>query len=87
MSVPKGKSTRHSFRKGDVRPHHRTRRTPALSTQEAAARVMRISEARRLDGWPLDQIGWQHYCRDSAVVQVVTPQLEPHTDIQKEVSS
>jgi hypothetical protein len=53
MSVPKGNSTRHS----DAQPHHRPRRTPALSTQEADARVMRIIAARRPGGWPLDQIG------------------------------
>jgi hypothetical protein len=47
---------------------------------------MRLIEARRPGGWPLDQIGGRRYCRDSAVVQVMTPQLEPHTDIQKEVS-
>jgi hypothetical protein len=86
MSVPKGKSTRHSCRKGDAQPHHRPRRTPALSTQEADARVMRLIEARRPGGRPLDQIGGQRYCRDRAVAQAVTPQLEPHTDIQKEVS-
>jgi hypothetical protein len=86
MSVLKGKSTRHSFRKGDAQPHHRPRRTPALSTQEADARVMRLIEARRPGDWPLDQIGGRRYCRDSAVAQVVTPQLEPHTNSQKEVS-
>jgi hypothetical protein len=47
---------------------------------------MRIIAARRPGGWPLDQIGGQRYCRDRAVAQVVTPQLEPHTDIEKEVS-
>jgi hypothetical protein len=47
---------------------------------------MRIIAARRPGGRPLDQIGGQRYCRDSAVVQVLTPQLEPHTDIEKEVS-
>ena len=85
MSVPKEKSTRHYFRKGDARPYHRTRRTPALSTQEAAQLVMRIIEARRQDGWPLDQIDWQRYCRDQAMLQVVTQQLEQDTPMQEEI--
>ena len=87
MSVPKGKSTRHYFRKGYARPFHRTRRTPALSTQEAAALVIGIIEARLRDGWTLDQIDWQRYCRDQAVVQVVTQYLEQHTPMHKETSS
>ena len=85
MSVPKVKSTRHDFRKGDARPYHRTRRTPALSTQEAAQLVMRIIEARLRDGWDLDRIGWQRYCRDQAVLQVVTQQLEQDTPMQEEI--
>jgi hypothetical protein len=86
MSVPKGKSTRHDFRKGYARPYHRTRRTPPLSTREAAALVVRIIEARRPGGWPLDQIGGQRCCRDSAVVQVFTQQLAPDAFIQEEMS-
>jgi hypothetical protein len=86
MSVPKEKSTRHSFRKGSARPYHRTRRTPALSTQEAAQLIIGIIEARLQEGWNLDQIGWQRYCRDQAVIQVVIQQLEPDTPIQKEMS-
>jgi hypothetical protein len=67
-------STRDSCRKGKT-PLHATRHVPALSTQEAAALVMGVIEAQIQDGWSLEQISWQRYCRDSAVVQVVTQQL------------
>ena len=36
---------------------------------------MSIIEARLDDRWPLDQIDWPKYCRDSAVIQVVTQLL------------
>ena len=75
MSILKSKSTRYYFRKGYARPCGRPRSVPALSTQEAADLVMSIIEARLDDGWPLDQIDWPKYCRDSAVTQVVTQQL------------
>ena len=60
---------------------------PALSTEEAAALVIGIINARLHDGWPLDQIGWRKYCRDSAVVEAVAQHLEQHTPIQEEMSS
>jgi hypothetical protein len=85
MSVSKGKSTRHYFRKGYARPYHHTRRTPALSTQEAAQLVMRIIEACLRDAWLLDQIDWQRYCCDSDVIQLVTQQLEQTIPMQEEV--
>jgi hypothetical protein len=75
-SVPSGKSTRHAYRS-----------TPALSTPEAAALVLGVIEARLHDGWQLDQIGWQSYCRDSAVIQVVTQQLNQAHGILREASS
>jgi hypothetical protein len=87
MSVSKGKSTRHYFRKGYARPCGRPRSTPALSTQEAAALVIGIIEARLEDGWPLDQIGWPKFCRDSAVIQVVTQQLNRRHHQPREISS
>jgi hypothetical protein len=87
MSVPNGKSTRHDDRKGDARPCGRLRSTPALSTQEAAALVLGVIEARLHDGWSLDQIGWPKYCRDSAVIQVVIQQLNQTHGAPKEASS
>ena len=75
MRIPKSKSTRYYFRKGYARPCGRPRSVPALSTQEAAALVLSIIDTRLDDGWPLDQIDWPKYCRDSAVVQVVTQLL------------
>lgn len=66
-SVSNGTPTRYCYRS-----------TPALSTQEAAALVMGMIEARLRDGWQLDQIGWPNFCRDTAVVQVVTQQLNHH---------
>jgi len=84
MSIHKGKSTRYYFRKGYARPCGRPRSVPALSTQEAAALVMSIIDARLHDGWPLDQINWPKYCRDSAVVQVVTQQLNQRNPELKE---
>jgi hypothetical protein len=78
MSLPKGKSTRYYFRKGYARPCGRPRSTPALSTAEAAALVLGIIDARLRDGWSLDQIDWTRYCRDTAVVQAVTQQLNQH---------
>ena len=75
MSITKSKSTRYYFRKGYARPCGHPRSVPALSTQEAADLVISIIEARLDDGWPLDQIDWPKYCRDSAVAQVVTQQL------------
>ena len=84
MSLPKGKSTRYYFRRGYARPCGRPRSAPALSTQEAADLVMGIIDARLDDGWPLDQINWPKYCRDSAVVQVVTQQLNQRNPELKE---
>ena len=75
MSIHKRNATRYYFRKGYARPCGRPRPVPALSTLEAASLVMGIIEARLDDGCPLDQINWPKYCRDSAVVQVVTQQL------------
>ena len=75
MSLPKRKSTGYYFRKGYARPCGRPRPVPALSTQEAAALVLGIIEARLHDGWPLDQVDWPKYCRDTAVIQVVAQQL------------
>ena len=83
-SVSNGKSTRHDDRKGDARPCGRLRSSPALSTQEAAALVLGVIEARLHDGWSLDQIGWPKFCRDTAVVQVVTRQLNQHNRTCKE---
>ena len=77
--VQNGISTRDSFRKGKTR-FHATRHVPALSTQEAAALVMGVIEAQLQDGGSLEQIGWQRFCRDSAVVQVVTQQLAHITE-------
>jgi hypothetical protein len=77
-------STRDSFRKGKTR-FHPTRHVPALSTPEAAALVMGVIEARLRDGWSLQQIGWHCFCRDTAVVQVVTQQLEHRTTIKEEI--
>ena len=84
MSLTKGKSTRHYYRRGYARPCGRPRSVPALSTQEAADLVISIIEARLRDGWPLDQINWPKYCRDSAVAQVVTQQLNQRNPILKE---
>ncbi len=67
-------STRYSFRKGRI-PYPPTRHVPALSNQEAADLVLKIISARLRDGWSLDQIDWQRYCRDSVVIQIVTQQL------------
>ena len=75
MSLPKGKSTRYYFRRGYARPCGRPRPVSALSTLEAADLIISIIEARLDDGWPLDQIDWPKYCRDSAVAQGVTQQL------------
>jgi len=83
-SVSNGKSTRHAYRRGYPHPCGRPRSTPALSTQEAAALVLGVIEARLHDGWSLDQIGWPKFCRDSAVVQVVTRQLNQHNRTCKE---
>ena len=77
--VQKSISTRDSFRKGKT-PLHATRHVPALSAQEAAALVLGVIETQLQDGWSLEQIGWQRYCRDIAVVQVVTQQLAPITE-------
>ena len=82
--VQNGISARDSFRKGKT-PLHPTRHVPALSTPEAAALVLGVIEARLRDGWSLEQIGWHRFCRDTAVVQVVTRQLEHCTYITKEV--
>jgi hypothetical protein len=83
-SLSNGKSTRYYFRKGYARPCGRPRSTPALSTQEAAALVLGVIEARLHDGWSLDQIGWPKFCRDTAVVQVVTRQLNQTFGAPKE---
>jgi hypothetical protein len=87
MAMPRvqnGISTRDSFRRGKTR-FHRTRHVPALSTPEAAALVMGVIEARLRDGWSLQQIGWHRFCRDTAVVQVVTQQFEHRTTIKEEI--
>jgi len=84
MSILKSKSTRYYFRRGYARPCGRPRSTPALSTQEAAALVLRIIDARLRDGWSLDQIDWPKYCRDQAVRQVVAQQLNPHHHTPRE---
>ena len=82
--VHKGISTRDAFRK-EKAPWHPTRHVPALSTQEAAALVLGVTQARRRHGWRLDQIAWHRLCRDTAVVQEVTRQLEHGADITEEV--
>jgi hypothetical protein len=79
MSVSNGKTTRHYFRKGYARPCGRPRSTAAL--------VIGIIEARLEDGWPLDQIGWPKFCRESAVIQVVTQQLNRRHHQPREISS
>lgn len=82
-SLAKGQSTRYYFRKG-VRPYCRTRCVPALSTQEAAALVMGVIEARLEDGWPLERIAWRQYCRDQAVVNSVCQQIAQHATESEE---
>ena len=82
----KSGSSRYSFHEGRTR-YRRTGRVPALTTLEAAALVMAIIEARRRDGLSLDQIGWQGYCRDSAVMQLVTKQLTSRVLTTEKVSS
>jgi hypothetical protein len=82
--VENGISARDSSRKGKT-PLHPTRHVPALSTQEAAALVIGVIEARLRDGWSLEKIGWHRFCRDTAVVQVVTRQLEHRATIKEEV--
>lgn len=76
--------TRYCFRKGRIR-YRRTGRVPALTTLEAATLVMAIIEARRRDGVSLDQIEWQGYCRDSAVIQLVARQLNSRVLITERV--
>ena len=78
-------STRYPFRKGCIR-YRREGRVPALTTQEAAALVIGIIEARQRDGCRLDQIGWQGYCRDSAVIQMVAKQLASRILLTEKVS-
>jgi len=82
--VQTGISTRDLFRKGKT-PLHPTRHVPALSTQEAAALVMGVIEARLRDGWSLEQIGWQRFCRDSAVLNIVNQKLAHSVRITEEV--
>jgi hypothetical protein len=84
QSLPKSIDVRYTSRKRRLL-HSRTQRVPSLSTPEAAALVMGVIEARLEAGWSLEQIGWHRFCRDTAVVQVVTQQLEHRTPITKEV--
>ena len=84
QSLPKSIEARYTSRKRRL-PHSRMQRVPALSTEEVAALVMGVIEARLEDGWSLEQVGWQGLCRDTAVVQVVTRQLEHHARITEEV--
>lgn len=77
-------SPRFSFRKMK-HPVHPMRRVPALTTAEAAAIVLRRIRAEQSAGFSLDQIDWQGYCRDSAVVQMVTQQLANSAPITEEV--
>jgi hypothetical protein len=83
-SLTRSGRARYTLRKRRLR-HHHTRCVPALSTQEAAALVMGVIEAQLQDGWSLEQIGWQGFCRDTAMVEVVTRQLEHHAPITEEV--
>ena len=83
QSLPKSIDVRYTSRKRRLL-HSRTQRVPALSTPEAAALVMGVIEAQLEDGLNLDQIGWHRFCRDIAVVQVVTRQLEHCTTIKEE---
>lgn len=71
----KGIPTRHTCRKGRI-PYRLTRPVPALLTWEAANLVLIMVSDRQRHGWRLDQIGWQRYCRDSAVINLVTQQLK-----------
>jgi hypothetical protein len=82
--VQNGISTRDSFRQGKTL-FHPTRHVPALSTQEAADLVVGVIEARLRDGWSLEQIGWQRFCRDRAVLNVVNQKLAHCDRITKEV--
>jgi hypothetical protein len=82
--VQNGISTRDSFRKGKV-PLHPTHHVPALSTPEAADLVLGAIEAQLQDGWSLEQIGWQRFCRDRAVLNVVNQKLAHCDRITKEV--
>jgi hypothetical protein len=84
QSLTRSGRARYTFRKRRW-PHLHTRHVPALSTQEAAALVMGVIEAQLEDGLNLDQICWQRFCRDIAVVQVVTRQLEHCATIKEEV--
>lgn len=83
QSLPKSIDVRYTSRKRRLL-HSRTQRVPALSTPEAAALVMGVIEAQLEDGLNLDQIGWHRFCRDIAVVQVVTRQLEHCATIKEE---
>ena len=65
---------RHRCRKGRIH-YHLTRSVPALSTLEAANLVLIMVSDRQRHGWPPGPRDWQRYCRDSAVIQVVTQQL------------
>jgi hypothetical protein len=84
QSLPKSIDVRYTSRKRRLL-HSRTQRVPALSTPEAAALVIGVIEAQLEDGLNLDQIGWHRFCRDIAVVQVVTRQLEHCAYIKEEV--
>jgi hypothetical protein len=83
QSLPKSIDVRYTSRKRRLL-HSRTQRVPALSTPEAAALVMGVIEAQLEDGLNLDQIGWHRFCRDIAVVQVVTRQLEHCATLKEE---
>jgi hypothetical protein len=83
QSLPKSIDVRYTSRKRRLL-HNRTQRVPALSTPEAAALVMGVIEAQLEDGLNLDQIGWHRFCRDIAVVQVVTRQLGHCATIKEE---
>jgi hypothetical protein len=83
QSLPKSIDVRYTSRKRRLL-HNRTQHVPALSTPEAAALVMGVIEAQLEDGLNLDQIGWHRFCRDIAVVQVVTRQLEHCATLKEE---
>ena len=74
-SVSRFPAVRYSIRKRRV-PHFHRQPVPALSPQESAALVLGIIEARLGDGLSLEQVRWEQYCRDSAVVNVVAQQLK-----------
>ena len=83
--IPKRIETRDTVRKRRLSSCRR-HGVPALLTHETAALVLSIISAQRQNGLRLDQIHWQHHCRDSAVAQVVTRQLARSDTITEESS-